>query len=174
MFVSSAHKHWKKIVFNKSSTWKTSWNLKHPEWLTECHRVLRELSAVDERDTRHLKGPVKGFWGRTPLLLPHKPVNIPTAPLILEFNRVHARNWLHMQYRKTYRSLLQESMYSTTKLLSDSLEIVKRWVNVLFFVFYLCLRFESCFQTPTISHLYLWQKKHPPTHAHAPIGKLNL
>lgn len=45
----------------------------------------------------------------------------------------------------------------------------KRWVNAMFFVFFLCLRFESCFQTPTISHLYLWQK-HPP-HRHPSESK---
>lgn len=121
--------------------------------------MLREPSAVDERDTRHLKCPVKGFAGRALLLEPHKAVKSPTAPLNLQFNRVHAGDRLHTRYRKTHTGTL-----CTIKLLSDSLEIGKGGWMPCFFVFFLCLRFKSCFQTPTISHLYLWLKHPPHTH----------
>ncbi len=74
-----------------------------------CHRVLRQPSAVDERGGRHLKGPVKGVAGQAPLLEPRKPVKSPTAPLNLQFNKVHAGDGTHMQYRKTHTGTLCRS-----------------------------------------------------------------
>jgi len=69
---------------------------------------------------RHLKGPMKGLVGRALLLEPHKAVKSLTAPLNLQYNRVHARDELHMRFRKTHTGTL-----CTIKQLADSLEIGK-------------------------------------------------
>ncbi len=112
---------------------------------------------------------MKGVAGQAPLLEPRKPVKSPTAPLNLQFNKVHAGDGTHIQYRKTVQELCAGVNVQHNKDAVGFPRDWKRWVNAMFFVFFLCLRFESCFQTPTISHLYLWQK-HPP-HRHPSESK---
>lgn len=107
---------------------------------------------------------MKGVSGQAPLLEPHKPV---TALLNLQVNKMNAKDGTRMQCRKTHTGNLYRSQFTAQQ--SCCRIPWKRWVNAMFFVFFLCLHFESCFHTPTISHLYLWQK-HPP-HRHPSESK---
>lgn len=59
------------------------------------------------------------------------------------------------------RNVVQESVLKLHKAAVGFPGDRRRWVRGVFFCF-LCLLFQSCYQTPTTSHLYLWQKT-PPT-----------